>query len=109
SGAETMSRGLEQVWWYTCKYENIDPVDPTRLPLLFALDEKLNVPGGSVYHREGEQVEALTRSARDRLDRARKSGGSTGHVGCGGGHSAGDGGGGGASCGRGGGGCGGGS
>lgn len=112
SGTEKMNDGLAQVWWYTCKYENIDPVNPTRLPLLFALDEKLNLPGGSVYHLESEQVVALTRSARDRIERARKMSG--GH----GGYWAGDGGashgavdsgsGGGASCGGGGGGCGGG-
>ena len=59
-----MSGGLEQVWWFTCKYENIDPVYPTRLPLLFALDEKLNVPGGATYHR-GEHS-SWTRSGRVR-------------------------------------------
>jgi len=58
--------GLRRVWWYTCKYENIDPVNPTRLPLLFALDEKLNVPGGSLYPLESEEVAALTRGARER-------------------------------------------
>ena len=30
--------GLRRVWWYCCKYENIDAGNPTRLPLLFALD-----------------------------------------------------------------------
>ncbi len=52
------NEGLRRVWWYCCKYENIDPVHPTRLPLLFALDVKLNVPGGFVYH---PQCEALRR------------------------------------------------
>ena len=37
------NEGLRRVWWYCCKYENIDPVSPTRLPLLFALDSKLNI------------------------------------------------------------------
>ena len=40
------NEGLRRVWWYTCKYENIDPRHPTRLPLLFALDANLNVPNG---------------------------------------------------------------
>ena len=31
------NEGLRRVWWYACKYENIDPRHPTRLPLLFAL------------------------------------------------------------------------
>nr|WP_175368848.1 hypothetical protein [Tardiphaga robiniae] len=52
------NEGLRRVWWYCCKYENIDPVNPTRLPLLFALDAKLKIPGGFVYH---PQCEALRR------------------------------------------------
>lgn len=48
--------GLRRVWWYTCKYESIDPRDPTRLPLLFALDSKLNIPNGFRYHHKCEQL-----------------------------------------------------
>ena len=107
SEAKKMDGGLEQVWWYTCKYENIDPVYPTRLPLLFALDEKLNVPDGAVYHQGSEQLDALRTSARTRndRDRVRRSVGSGGHVwgGDGGGSWMGDGGGGGGGCGGGGG------
>lgn len=50
------NEGLRRVWWYCCKYENIDPVNPTRLPLLFALDSKLNIPGGFVYHPQCEEL-----------------------------------------------------
>jgi hypothetical protein len=32
-----------------CLDENINPKAPTRLPLLFALDAKLNVPNGFYY------------------------------------------------------------
>jgi hypothetical protein len=46
------NEGLRRVWWYTCKYENIDPRNPTRLPLLFALDAKLNVPNGFRYQAQ---------------------------------------------------------
>jgi len=53
------NEGLRRVWWYCCKYENIDPVRPTRLPLLFALDSKLRLPGGFVYH---PQCEALRKN-----------------------------------------------
>ncbi len=50
-GAERRNNeGLRRVWWYCCKYENISPFRPTRLPLLFALDAKLNIPGGFIYH-----------------------------------------------------------
>jgi hypothetical protein len=41
--------GLRRIWWYSCKEENIDPRNPTRLPLLFALDAKLNIPNGYRY------------------------------------------------------------
>jgi hypothetical protein len=48
---------------HCCKHENIDPRNPTRVPLLFALDEKLNVPGGAVYHQGSKQLDALRTSA----------------------------------------------
>ncbi|MBL8386331.1 MAG: hypothetical protein JNM90_24825 [Burkholderiales bacterium] len=41
--------GLRRVWWHCCKEENIDARNPTRLPLLFALDAKLGIAGGFVY------------------------------------------------------------
>jgi hypothetical protein len=46
------NEGLRRVWWYTCKYENIDPRNPTRLPLLFALDDKIGVPNGFRYEAD---------------------------------------------------------
>lgn len=41
--------GLRRTWRYTCIDENIDPRNPVRLPLLFALDAKLNIPNGYRY------------------------------------------------------------
>lgn len=41
--------GLRRCWWYACKEENINPRNATRLPLLFALDAKLNIAGGFRY------------------------------------------------------------
>jgi hypothetical protein len=41
--------GLRRVWWLTCREENIDPRKPSRLPLLFAIDKKLNIEDGFVY------------------------------------------------------------
>jgi hypothetical protein len=49
--------GLRRVWWYACKYEQIDPRKPTRLPLLFALDSKLKIPGGFSYHHDCETLQ----------------------------------------------------
>jgi hypothetical protein len=43
------NEGLRRVWWQCCKLENIDAINPTRLPLLFALDTKLKIPNGYVY------------------------------------------------------------
>ena len=43
------NEGLRRVWTQCCLQENIDARNPTRLPLLFALDKKLNFPGGFVY------------------------------------------------------------
>lgn len=41
--------GLRRAWYWACKDEAIDPRQPTRLPLLFALDAKLQIPGGFTY------------------------------------------------------------
>jgi hypothetical protein len=41
--------GLRRTWWYACKEENINPRQPSRLPLLFALDSKLGIADGFYY------------------------------------------------------------
>ena len=41
--------GLRRIWWHTCKEENISPHAPFRMPLLFALDRKLNIAHGHRY------------------------------------------------------------
>jgi hypothetical protein len=51
--------GLRRTWWHCCKEENINPRNPTRLPLLFALDAKLGIAGGFRY---AANCEALRRS-----------------------------------------------
>ena len=48
-GARRDNSALRRVWWQCCRDENIDPVRPTRLPLLFALDSKLKIADGFVY------------------------------------------------------------
>jgi hypothetical protein len=49
SSDQQNNSGLRRAWWYACKEENIDPRQPTRLPLLFALDTKLGIAGGFRY------------------------------------------------------------
>lgn len=41
--------GLRRTWYWACKEESINPRQPTRLPLLFALDKKFGIPGGFSY------------------------------------------------------------
>ena len=48
-GKNSENEGLRRVWWHACKLEGIDPKAAGRLPLLFALDAKFNVPNGFHY------------------------------------------------------------
>lgn len=41
--------GLRRAWFWACKDESINPRNPTRLPLLFALDAKCGIEGGFQY------------------------------------------------------------
>ena len=41
--------GLRRVWWHDCKEENINPRNASRLPLIFAIDAKLNIADGFRY------------------------------------------------------------
>ena len=43
------NQGLRRTWWFACKDETINPVHPTRLPLLFAPDVKLKLSDGFHY------------------------------------------------------------
>jgi len=53
--AETLSAdarrndALRRSWYWSCRFEGIDPRAPTALPLLFALDAALAIPGGFDY------------------------------------------------------------
>lgn len=46
--ARQSNAGLRRCFWFACRDENINPRQPSRLPLLFAIDAKLKVAGG--YH-----------------------------------------------------------
>jgi hypothetical protein len=43
------NNGLRRAWFWACRDESINPRNPTRLPLLFALDAKLGIEGGFHY------------------------------------------------------------
>lgn len=57
SSKRETNEGLRRCWWHACLEENIDPRKPTRLPLLFALDRKLNIPDGFIYAADCAQVD----------------------------------------------------
>lgn len=71
--------GLWRVWWHCCREESINPRNPTRLPLLFALDAKLKIPNGFVYQADGEPW----RKRKDNTDAGSCAGGGGGGSGTG--------------------------
>lgn len=46
---QTDDVGLKRTWRQACREENINPTSPSRLPLLFAIDEKLGIKDGFHY------------------------------------------------------------
>lgn len=54
--------GIYRSWFFACQEENISPEHPTRLPLLFALDSKLNIKNGFIYVAD---CSGVTRQAGD--------------------------------------------
>jgi hypothetical protein len=47
---------LRRTWFWSCREEAIQPNEPTRLPILFALDAKLAIPGGIVYQAQSREL-----------------------------------------------------
>ncbi len=58
-GARTANAGLRRCFWFACREEHINPKQPTRLPLLFAIDAKLSIPGGFCYVTDCRSPAAL--------------------------------------------------
>lgn len=54
--------GLRRSWYWACKEESIDPRNPARLPLLFALDVKFAIAGGYHYVPDCRAVDRHTGS-----------------------------------------------
>ena len=57
--------GIRRTWHFVCHEENINPLAPSRLPLLFALDSKLNIPNGFVYVPDCSGVKRQGEAAGD--------------------------------------------
>lgn len=58
SSPGAQSEGLRRTWWLACKLEGIDPKQPKRLPLLFAIDGQLNISDGFHYVPDCNAVRA---------------------------------------------------
>ncbi len=41
--------GIQRIWQFSCKQAYINPTEPTRLPLLFAIDKHLKIENGFYY------------------------------------------------------------
>ena len=41
--------GIKRTWFHACQIENINPRSPTHLPLIFAIDARLNIANGFHY------------------------------------------------------------
>ena len=105
SKSQRGNEGIRRCWRYVCLEENINPRAPTRLPLLFALDSKLNIPNGFRYVANCEGVQKVGKDGEgagapycgaelasssadggtDSLDSGNGGGGDAGGDGCGGG------------------------
>lgn len=56
--------GLRRTWFWACKEESIDPRQPSRLPLLFALDAKFAIAGGFHYQADCGDIRRAAQSER---------------------------------------------
>ena len=59
-GTEYASEGIKRTWALACKRDGIDPKAPTKLPLLFALDAKLEIENGYKYSLDCRQPGSYT-------------------------------------------------
>ena len=49
SSPNLATAGIRRTWFHACRIEGIDPKQPDRLPLLFALDAQLGIANGFFY------------------------------------------------------------
>lgn len=64
--------GIKRAWRLACAKEQINPNKPAKLPLIFAIDSMLDIPGGFKY----------SRNCMDRNSPAYGAGYCAGHIGC---------------------------
>jgi hypothetical protein len=57
--------GLRRAWYWACRDEAIQPRRPTRLPLLFALDAKLDIANGFHYQPDCHDIRRKSQQGGD--------------------------------------------
>ena len=67
--------GIKRAWRLSCAKNGINPATPSRLPLLFEIDSRLNIPDGFKY----------SLNCRDKSSPNYADGYCAGHISCGGG------------------------
>lgn len=87
-----MSEALRLTWRFACLEENINPGNATRLPLLFAIDAKLQIVDGFHYKTKNPTRDTTDNRCDSGCGGYACSGGGSGSGSCGDGHSGGDGG-----------------
>lgn len=50
--------GIKRAWRLACAKERINPADPEKLPLIFAIDTMLDIPGGFRYAADCKKPES---------------------------------------------------
>ena len=80
--ASAQREGLRRAWYWACRDEGIDPRQPSRLPLLFALDATLGIAGGYVYALDCGLLGADRGTIHCASDLSAGCGGSSGDAGC---------------------------
>lgn len=93
--------GIKRAWKLCCGLEGIDPARPDRLPLLFALDAMLEIPGGFRYTLDCRDGSGYCASDIGCTSNCGSSSGNGGSDASGGSHDAGSDGGDGSGCGSG--------
>ena len=64
--------GIKRAWRLACAKEKIDPLNPRKLPLIFEIDSKLNIPNGFTY----------SLNCKDKKSGTISDGYCAGHIGC---------------------------
>lgn len=63
TSATQAQESIKNAWNLACVYEGIDPKNPTRIPMLFAIDNELNIENGFIYVKNCNSKSSSTYAA----------------------------------------------